>query len=60
VSCVDKNKSPLIKNAQKCGTGTWFVLWFELVKILFAIQQIIEFFVRKRREFFNSVQIAVK
>jgi hypothetical protein len=41
----------------KCGT--WFVLWFALVKFFLAIQQNIEYFVRNWREFFNSVQITV-
>jgi hypothetical protein len=42
----------------KCGT--WFVLWFALVKIFSAIQQNIEYFKRKWREFFNIVQNADK
>jgi hypothetical protein len=49
----------------KCGT--WFVLWFApgakiytLVKFFLKIQQNIEYFIQKWREFFNSVQIAVK
>jgi hypothetical protein len=46
--------------AQMHKCGSWFVLWFALVKIFLAIQQNIEYFVRKWREFVNSVQIAVK
>jgi hypothetical protein len=42
----------------KCGT--WFVLWFALVKFFLAIHQNKEYFLRKWREFFNSVQITVK
>jgi hypothetical protein len=52
VSCIDKNNPPWIKNAQ--------MLWFALVKIYFAIQQNIEYFVQKWHEFLNSVQIALK
>jgi hypothetical protein len=47
--------------------GTWFVLRFApgakmytLVTFFLAIQQNKEYFIRKWREFFNSVQIAVK
>jgi hypothetical protein len=42
----------------KCGT--WFVLWFALVKYFSAIQQNIEYFIRKWHEFFNSAQNAEK
>jgi predicted transcriptional regulator len=54
VSCVDKNNSPLIKESQMG------YLVCALICTGIAIQQNVEYFVRKWREFFNSVQIAVK
>jgi hypothetical protein len=57
VSCANTNNPSWIKNAKMrylvCAlicTG----------KIFLAIKQNIEYFVRKWRQFFNSVQIAVK
>jgi hypothetical protein len=47
ISCC-KYKMP------KCGT--WFVLLVALVKFFSAIQQNIEYFIRKWHEFFNSVK----